>query len=79
MAGTTFTMTLIGRGYPSHVDDVEKSHDDLPTQSVITRVTGPGQHHASPACCLAIGCPGFVWQNSSRLASIDPTHHHPCP
>jgi len=47
MAGTMFTMTLIGRGYPSHVDDIDKSHDDLPTQSVITRVTGPGQHHAT--------------------------------
>jgi len=37
-------MTFIGRGYPSRIEDVEKSHDDMPTQNVITRISGPGQH-----------------------------------
>ena len=39
-------MTLIGRGYQSRIEDVEKTHDDKPTQNVITRVTGPGQFDA---------------------------------
>jgi len=38
-------MTFIGRGYPSHVEDPEKSHDDMPTQNVITRLSGPGRYH----------------------------------
>ena len=36
-------MTFIGRGYSTCIDDVEKSHDDKPTQNVVTRVSGPGQ------------------------------------
>ena len=35
-------MTLIGRGYASRVEDAEKPHDDLPSQNIITRVSGPG-------------------------------------
>ena len=35
-------MTFVGRGYPSRLEDAEKSHDDLPTQNVITRLTAAG-------------------------------------
>jgi len=34
----------MGQGYPSHVEDMDKSHEDMPTQNVITRVSGPGYH-----------------------------------
>jgi len=42
-------MTFIGRGYPSRVEDVEMSHEDLPTQNVVTRVSGPGHYDT---CCV---------------------------
>ena len=35
-------MTLIGRGYVDHSEDADKSRDDMPTQNIITRLTGPG-------------------------------------
>jgi len=47
-------MTLIGRGYPSRVEDVEKQHDDMPTQNVITSVTGPGHCHICYMFVLAV-------------------------
>jgi short subunit dehydrogenase-like uncharacterized protein len=39
--GTTFSMTFSGHGYPSRVDDLEKPHNDLPTQRIVTCVSGP--------------------------------------
>ena len=39
---TTFNMTFMGRGYASRVEDVDKTHEDMPTQNVITRISGPG-------------------------------------
>lgn len=49
---STFNMTLIGRGYLSRVEDVEKPHDDLPTQNVITRLTGPDPGYTTTSICM---------------------------
>ena len=45
---TTFNMTFMGRGYPNRVEDVDKTHEDMPSQNIITRVTGPGHYYT---CC----------------------------
>lgn len=42
MAEASFTMTLIGSGYATKIDDVEKQHSDRPDKRIVTRVTGPG-------------------------------------
>lgn len=56
IAESTFTMTLIGRGYVSRAEDSEKPHDDdddsLPTQTLITRVTGPDPGYITTAICM---------------------------
>jgi len=41
----------MSRGYPSRVEDVDKTHEDMPTQNVITRVSGPGYYYTSYVMC----------------------------
>ena len=35
-------MTLVGHGYPTKASSVDEVHQDLPTQTIVTRVSGPG-------------------------------------
>ena len=42
IAGASFTLDLFGYGYKDKLDDLNKQHEEEPTEKIVAKVSGPG-------------------------------------
>ena len=50
--GSSFTITLIGKGWSEKLTDPDVEHDGPPDQKIVTRVMGPEAGYVATPICV---------------------------
>ncbi|KAK2159350.1 hypothetical protein LSH36_154g03041 [Paralvinella palmiformis] len=52
IAGASFTLDLFGYGYKDKLDDLNKQHEEEPTEKIVAKVSGPDAGYVTTPICM---------------------------
>jgi len=68
IAGTSFSYKFIGQGHSSRVTDISEQHPTAPSQTIVTKVTGPEPGYITTPICM-VQCAYTLLNEASSLPS----------